>query len=367
MVVALFALAAAMFFGGLTAVVQGYDIVLLERGWTLVIAGSVCATGGALLAGLAVAVARLGRIRNELVHLREGTDRIAALLPADGILPADGAFGTAAAFAAGAEASEAFEAQGEADERAEPELPPFMRPDRTGHGDAAGPAPDLDDTIEQERDAPRGSRLFRPRGLFRRPDDATAEPEDARAALVAPEPRFGAVENDLRLGEREEEPERDAPQPDIEKTLAARLGLIFGRRREAEEPDPDRENEDLPTRETPAPLRDDLLGPQPDPELDAVPDPDLVRGSGEEKVDEVAVVTPVRMEPDRSVEGAPADVSSEDITVVGTYDSGNNHYVMYSDGSIEAETPEGKFRFESLDELKAFIAGGGEAGARSAP
>ena len=50
MVVALFALAVAMLIGGLTAVVQGYDIVLLERGWTLVIAGSVCATGGALLA-----------------------------------------------------------------------------------------------------------------------------------------------------------------------------------------------------------------------------------------------------------------------------------------------------------------------------
>jgi hypothetical protein len=33
---------------------------------------------------------------------------------------------------------------------------------------------------------------------------------------------------------------------------------------------------------------------------------------------------------------------------------------MFSDGSIEAETPQGNFRFASLDELKAFIAAGGE-------
>jgi hypothetical protein len=34
--------------------------------------------------------------------------------------------------------------------------------------------------------------------------------------------------------------------------------------------------------------------------------------------------------------------------------------VMFSDGSIEAQTPSGVFRFKSLDELKEFIAAGGE-------
>jgi hypothetical protein len=48
--------------------------------------------------------------------------------------------------------------------------------------------------------------------------------------------------------------------------------------------------------------------------------------------------------------------------VVGTYSSGGNDYVMYADGSIKAETPTGLYRFESLDELKAFIAAGGESG-----
>ena len=48
--------------------------------------------------------------------------------------------------------------------------------------------------------------------------------------------------------------------------------------------------------------------------------------------------------------------------VVGTYNSGGNAYVMYADGSIEADTPTGRYRFKSLDELKDFIAAGGEDG-----
>jgi hypothetical protein len=43
-------------------------------------------------------------------------------------------------------------------------------------------------------------------------------------------------------------------------------------------------------------------------------------------------------------------------TVVGTYSAGGNLYVMFSDGSIEAETSRGTFRFSSLDELKAYVA-----------
>lgn len=53
-------------------------------------------------------------------------------------------------------------------------------------------------------------------------------------------------------------------------------------------------------------------------------------------------------------------------TVVGRYASGGNTYVMFEDGSIEAETPQGRFTFGSLDELKAFVDGGGEAGTRGA-
>ncbi len=52
------------------------------------------------------------------------------------------------------------------------------------------------------------------------------------------------------------------------------------------------------------------------------------------------------------------------LDVVGTYVSGGNTYVMFSDGSIEAETPRGRFTFESLEELKAFVEAGGEGETR---
>lgn len=60
------------------------------------------------------------------------------------------------------------------------------------------------------------------------------------------------------------------------------------------------------------------------------------------------------------------DAKPETRTVVGRYASGGNTYVMFEDGSIEAETPQGRFTFASLDELKAFVDGGGESGARGA-
>ena len=62
----------------------------------------------------------------------------------------------------------------------------------------------------------------------------------------------------------------------------------------------------------------------------------------------------------------PAAPIPEARTVVGRYASGGNTYVMFENGSIEAETPQGRFTFASLDELKAFVDGGGESGTRGA-
>jgi hypothetical protein len=55
--------------------------------------------------------------------------------------------------------------------------------------------------------------------------------------------------------------------------------------------------------------------------------------------------------------GEPA---KESTAIVGTYRSNGTVYVMYADGSIEADTPEGVFRFGSLEELKAHIAASSE-------
>ncbi len=52
--------------------------------------------------------------------------------------------------------------------------------------------------------------------------------------------------------------------------------------------------------------------------------------------------------------------------MIGTYDSGGNTYTMYADGTIDADTPAGRFHFASIEELKVFRNAGGEGAARSA-
>ena len=60
-----------------------------------------------------------------------------------------------------------------------------------------------------------------------------------------------------------------------------------------------------------------------------------------------------RAPPARIVEPEPAPTPGPDI--LGRYEAQGTSYVMYSDGSIEAETSTGTFRFNSLTELKRFI------------
>lgn len=76
MVFLLFVLAIAMIATGLAAMLFGMSIVQVERGWTMVISGTVGATGGALLLGIAIMVMRIGRVVNEMVWVR---DRLATI------------------------------------------------------------------------------------------------------------------------------------------------------------------------------------------------------------------------------------------------------------------------------------------------
>jgi len=42
-------------------------------------------------------------------------------------------------------------------------------------------------------------------------------------------------------------------------------------------------------------------------------------------------------------------------TLVGRYSAGGAHYMIYSDGTIEAETEHGAMRFASMDDFKTFL------------
>lgn len=71
---------------------------------------------------------------------------------------------------------------------------------------------------------------------------------------------------------------------------------------------------------------------------------------------------PIPKEP--ADEDRPAEEPPEK-PVIGTYDSGGNTYTMYADGTIDADTPAGRFHFASIEELKLFRNAGGEGTART--
>ena len=75
MVLALYVLAGVMAAGGLIAIYSGSDIIVMERGWTMVIAGSVFTACGAVLAGIATAVARLQTLHGDFGRLSERLGR----------------------------------------------------------------------------------------------------------------------------------------------------------------------------------------------------------------------------------------------------------------------------------------------------
>jgi len=235
MIVVLYAVASAMVLGGAAAAIHGYGIIMVERGWTLVIAGAVLASGGAVLAGVAQLGSRVAAIQRDTARLWERFGRL--------------------------------------DPAALPTSP------------TVSPAP----------------LSLAPRG-----------PVDLADAPVDPAPEAGMAE--------------PTASPAAEHPASGRT-----RPKVAVVPEP--LLSDVPLRGTTGP--GDAPDERPAPAAEA------------------------------SRNDAPPEPSDKP-AVVGTYDSGGNHYVMFSDGSIEADTPTGVFRFASLDELKDFIASGGESGAAPA-
>lgn len=118
----------------------------------------------------------------------------------------------------------------------------------------------------------------------------------------------------------------------------------------------------------PLPPREPLLPPQPEaPKPEGAQPPGLIAPEDDLFAAPESLRGPEAEPPTRpSPAPEPAAPKPETRTVVGRYASGGNTYVMFENGSIEAETPQGRFTFASLDELKAFVDGGGEAGTRGA-
>ncbi|GEP04507.1 hypothetical protein [Methylobacterium oxalidis] len=338
MIVALIALAVAMMIGGTASVIQGFPFVRLESGLAMVIAGATVASAGAVIAGLAVVADRIRRVERALA-----LDAAAPAVHDFGVRPRN-----APAFAADAFAP-----------RPEPAVPDLLRgrpalaPEAAPIGGAALAGLAAGTILSSGRTTlpPLGAEAQgHGTGAEHRAEPALAEPAPAEPDL--PEPAL-------------HEPELPLPEPE----QPGESGLVAARREPTFEPEP-------------APQPDDGISPEDD--LFAGPaEPSPETRAPEPRFDEAGDIAlrPTLQEPSTGPEGeaerpggAPdaetaAGEPSEPAPpreIVGTHASGGNTYVMYADGSIEAETPQGRFTFNSLDELKAFVDSGGEGQTRGA-
>ncbi|WP_114945531.1 hypothetical protein [Microvirga calopogonii] len=315
MIIALLALALAMIVGGLFAAFFGWDIVLVERGWTMVIAGSITAASGALLLGIAAAVSKLSKIEARLSQFQGRFDE-EAVLGEPKLSKAPSLAALSGGVVAGNAAADADEEVERADER-QAILPLFEGEDR--------PDTVKDDVkVAEWPEEPRASEPvvpFPPRTILSPAPIRTEDEPDMKVP-------------DFLLAERARDEDEEPRVLDGADLYHRDLGEAEPATRDLDARDESRE----PAAETVSEI---------EPEVERAPEisPDVEEEAEEER------------------ETAPD--ASHPAVVVGTYNSGDNKYVMFSDGSIEAQTPSGVFRFQSLDELKTFIAAGGEGGSPS--
>ena len=327
MVVALLALSLVMILGGIAAVVQGFPYVRLESGLAMVIGGSTAASAGVILLGLTALLDRLRKLGDRL-------DRRLDASPGQDVpqsVPAAPAFATPA-FAAAPWEAEAPAASASA---AAPEVAPPERPSLAAMGAGMGAAGLAGLSIGALRPGARGSEP-----VF---EDPTPPAETAAEPLLpdllpdsapAPVPEHHST---LEAGAEEDlfaAPE-PAPHPFPEpEPVALHEATDQGSERQETHPQV-AHPEEAPAPETIG-LRPSLDEPAPEPAASAEAEP--------------AAAHP------ETTEAAP----DPERHAVGSYASGANTYVMFSDGSIEADTPRGRFTFASLDELKSFVNAGGE-------
>jgi hypothetical protein len=302
---ALFVLGMILIVVGGYFLISGSNIIEVERGWASVIAGTTALTGGIVTLGLAGVVKSLEDLRRLWAA---GVERPLAGLPFQAApVPAVAAIEVPVAADFGpseAEAFSSFEVEIAADE---PPLPP---------------APEV-----IPNPLPNPSMKERPRltPQFERPQDR-AEPSAAIAALRQ------RVADDFSLNwpSFSQRPE-PAPEPPIPLESAPA------------EPTPD------PEPVTPPPLHLDDIDID---EAELLPrDAEATETHETEPVTEPVSAAPAEFAT------AEADASSAPEApkpkAIGRYEADGTLYVMFADGSIEAQSAEGTRHFKSMAELKA--------------
>ena len=328
----------------------GWDIVQAERGWASLIAGSVMLSGGLIVAMLAWTVMRLSA---PAVSRREAAPDIVApeeeraappsrpKIPATAVAAGAGAVAVTAAAGAALAAEErpgpppvAEEPKPDPNVEAPAETPPPLPP-------VAPPTVGELLRMSEERVVRESHEKH-----FEEPE---ALPEVSPAAEeVAPPPAAPALDDD-------EEPEVAAA---IEKVETVTAEIVSTTQVDIEPPAIDEPKAD-PAADAeppkPPPLRIPAPTPPPAPAVSDEPVyDDWLERTAREFDRELGRDGLSKDEPGAPEPPPPAPARPEP-AVVGRYSSGDTNYLMFADGSIEAQTPEGVMRFASLTELKRFV------------
>jgi hypothetical protein len=90
-------------------------------------------------------------------------------------------------------------------------------------------------------------------------------------------------------------------------------------------------------------------------EMVAEPAPDTAQAEPEQPAGQSDAASPVSPEASADQPAAVEPTASDD-GVVAAYTVGDSAFTMYADGRIVADTPEGRYSFASMDELRTFMA-----------
>jgi hypothetical protein len=377
-----FLLGAVFIVAGATSIGFGIDIIQVERGWTEVISGAVVLAAGAVIVALGCVVAKLekllktaeGGIRASQSFAASMADAPTALanfetqtaeparlrtppatvperewtLPAP-VAEAEAAAVTAAAEPAAAEAAAGVTAAAFAD----------------GAGPGSGQAVSHDHWPGEEE--PRTSPLHaEPSDEV---DRKTAPPVVAASGRPREEIAESAAESDFEWLERALSDSDKAARPEArpddwrrdeirQENIGREESRHAGPRHAEGRPQVAGRREEAAGSDLPAAHDSQAMGERPEDRkehvLRAVPPSEPPAHEPAEAFSEPRHNG--RDEPlDHSGDSGSLAPTAADPAILGRYQANGNSYVMFSDGSIEAVTQTGVYRFGSMAELKAFI------------
>jgi|GEM_PF-2084341 len=331
---ALLILACVMIVAGAAAMINGYSMILNERGWSQLIAGSVVLTGGLIVTALAGLLFHLQKLwekdRQSDTRLSEAPAQPVLPVEQQAVSPSplpditahdthrvrDGAapafYGHASAYdrvpAQAASQQEAFHKDVHAPSKAEPQ---HVSQDHQHHGQLNQELAQINVT---QKDNPQSARLQdEPPQVFVSLPDADygqfkplSQPADSRGAVpFSPEPNLATRD-------------ASAARPQLKQPSLFEV------------------------------VQDQHQGFGVTPSTNPAPrmHPDGLPPSAMGREDRALTSEPVV--------AAPPPQPKERL-LLASYSTGGVGYFMYSDQSIEAEMAIGRYRFNSMDELRTFI------------